>query len=1618
VARTVGFMRVSNTGFPSPGASRMVRGVVWVLAVLVVSAAVLSPSEAVPAASSVPVSAAGVSTAPVLLLAADGDTQQGSARVPSIDSTNGPRDCDLRKATDSCFWRYANEPTGLLPAWRWRDDVGLFQNTSITDFLGLPAMMSFIATFFFTLAGLLWWILLAICEWVFTSEVLESSWQTINNGFAATANVVWSSGVFILGAAVAAVVAIRHALRFKFGKAIGALLTFALPMAAISVLAIGAGDRNTGSDPPAMSPAWIAIKGSQKVDEAVAGVGSGFGLMSRTGTDLVKEAAEVTNPSCEVYTAGLYDQYYAYSSPQARDILSNARKAYAEAYESAKVSTPRGWVVPPSVQRDIIDKQIAAVSTGLESYNFQSARAQAGLSGKLSSASAAPVATISMLWERAFLSSWTAAQFGSPENGRRAYCHLLENNAGISRTEQVMIANVATEYAAGPSYEGINPFAFGKKDGDKVTEQRVFAWMACARDESNPVGWRAEPGWKALGEGHGLTDENCADYFDATRYQALLEAGEMEQGTLSKVAGFFGSALGYFSPADALVAAVSDYDGLGNEIVAATTDYSGTGDMVSQEVQTRREGSDTNDANGNVTKLRFDTMEDLQAAVVNSNQEEYPNATAALAACGANGEGGGTDGETECAAVSARDVEEAVMSFWGHNSTQRISHGAMALATSVVYVYSLGMLAVGAMIAKFGLVLMLAILPLTLFALALPSTRRSATHGSAPGMKLLKMTGGFFLANVMLGLFMTMLIGTILILEGLFNSGNGAILSAVAPLVALFLLKKLFEQMGFGSITSAGGAIGLPLAVAAGAGDKNWKNQAKGMFSNQNSRLGKSLAKGDALAKRTAKKAALMPAAGVWWGAKKAGKGVSDKYALGDRKKQLLGAKDEKGNLTELGLAQRLGSLAGVIDLAKNGKRTGAFAERMLATKPGGVLNSLARSGVFLDSVAKSSAAADQMKNRRALIDATSGKNAEGRRKARQEFMEDRLQEAIENIRCVRDANGNPILDADGRRVFGFTANSPQGPRTFQSLDAAIAQGFQMADLIPITDLSDVTSPASVIANGLAFAQHFGLREDQYRVGIDGFEPVPSLVLSGSNGGIPMAKSMEQTVELVDKHRTMMMTDNNKKQIMALGPIAQARAIALTETYLGSVDESGRRVSAFEQMGIDPHSDVAKAEVLKKINGQPSILDQFQQDIPQDTMLGIIAAAQDYERKHEYGFIDSLAEDRNDCLDRAQAARRHIEVVRGETETLGSQLLESRRAHENAKKVAAQDTQVEELKLSETAASLSDATAARDAATAAFSQAGGEQQFESQSRALASAKALQEKAAADVATLDAELTKELADLNAELAKISATEKALSDRGRAAPLLDNARAAAKELSAKVRAAEKEMSEKLSAASQEAAAAAAKAQSIEVSLAPLGVLQQAAAKQSTVVADLESAKKAAEDALQKKSEAVKAAKQECAVLEAASQKLVEDIKAHALEITHAQSTVEEVTLYAQTLVDVEKSLKGKSEIALSLGKIEDFQRDHPAVEETRVRGLETYIESLSTALFDSDVNSVVFKRNLDAVLRPVLNGASTSAQKLLTEEGKLRRSHKSRTGSGSGSSSGTTTVQELTGHVPFR
>jgi hypothetical protein len=186
----------------------------------------------------------------------------------------------------------------------------------------------------------------------------------------------------------------------------------------------------------------------------------------------------------------------------------------------------------------------------------------------------------------------------------------------------------------------------------------------------------------------------------------------------------------------------------------------------------------------------------------------------------------------------------------------------------------------------------------------------------------------------------------------------------------------------------------------------------------------------------------------------------------------------------------------------------------------------------------------------------------------------------------------------------------------------------------------------------------------------------------------------------------------------------------------------------------------------------------------------------------------------------------------------------------------------------------------------------------------------------------------------------------------------------------------------------------------------------------VVDFTAAKKAAEEALAKKSEAVKAAKQECAVLEAASQKLVEDIKAHALEITHAQSTVEEVTLYAQTLVDVEKSLKGKSEIALSLGKIEDFQRDHPAVEETRVRGLETYIESLSTALFDSDVNSVVFKRNLDAVVRPVLNGASTSAQKLLTEEGKLRRSHKSRTGSGSGSSSGTTTVQELTGHVPFR
>jgi hypothetical protein len=168
--------------------------------------------------------------------------------------------------------------------------------------------------------------------------------------------------------------------------------------------------------------------------------------------------------------------------------------------------------------------------------------------------------------------------------------------------------------------------------------------------------------------------------------------------------------------------------------------------------------------------------------------------------------------------IQNRDVTFAyntVRATWGHNGAQRVTEGIVAIITAGVYLYALGGVAVGAIMAQYGLFLMLLLLPVTLVMLALPS---SSGGRNPTGVRMLKITGGFFFAKMALTLVMSLLVVASTLLGSLIPAraggmlGAGSMLSlahAFVPLVSLFLVRKLLTTLGLGDITKLSGAVGL-----------------------------------------------------------------------------------------------------------------------------------------------------------------------------------------------------------------------------------------------------------------------------------------------------------------------------------------------------------------------------------------------------------------------------------------------------------------------------------------------------------------------------------------------------------------------------------------------------------------------------------------------------------------------------------------------------------------------------------------------------------------------------------------------------------------------------------------
>ncbi|MDQ2725281.1 MAG: hypothetical protein M3Y36_07275, partial [Actinomycetota bacterium] len=155
------------------------------------------------------------------------------------------------------------------------------------------------------------------------------------------------------------------------------------------------------------------------------------------------------------------------------------------------------------------------------------------------------------------------------------------------------------------------------------------------------------------------------------------------------------------------------------------------------------------------------------------------------------------------------DARNYIQGLNGHNAGLALSTSLIALVSSITYAWSLGGLALGVLIGKLSLIILVACTPIFLLLAAIPSetTRRAARKAFGLSFAALLSTFTFSVLTGLLLLFIGLLQD---VTSGLFNTSSGALpglIEGLIPLAALYLLRKLLRLVGMDSITSLRGAI-------------------------------------------------------------------------------------------------------------------------------------------------------------------------------------------------------------------------------------------------------------------------------------------------------------------------------------------------------------------------------------------------------------------------------------------------------------------------------------------------------------------------------------------------------------------------------------------------------------------------------------------------------------------------------------------------------------------------------------------------------------------------------------------------------------------------------------------
>ncbi|HEX6417272.1 MAG TPA: hypothetical protein VFZ77_02205, partial [Acidimicrobiales bacterium] len=380
---------------------------------------------------------------------------------------------------------------------------------------------------------------------------------------------------------------------------------------------------------------------------------------------------------------------------------------------------------------------------------------------------------MSALWEAAYLDLWVGAQFGrDPDLARRSYCRLLEDRAGVPPAEQAAITMAALSAAGAgtppPGELGTAPF--GRFNGDKDLRRGMVAWGVC--------GWYADRTGLSEEVDGRLVPLSGPGFAVNPEFRLMWNLGsppsESRDGTCSHWWGVDGSGTTK-PPPRGTKWGVSDGDG----------------------------------------PFQFGTRGDIDEAFAVYGEEELSEQQAAAA---------------DVAPYTAEDRENLaaarnwVLAFNGHNLAASVPSGCLAIVIAAVYLWAIGGLAFGTLVAQFLVVLYFVALPLLLVVGMWPSRGEGGVF-----WRFTRVGAGSLFAKAVFAALLSVLMALISVIDelaelsGAFRTADGGagfggvMVQAAAPVVAILMLRWALRSLGMGNIFSLRGAVGLTGRLARGA---------------------------------------------------------------------------------------------------------------------------------------------------------------------------------------------------------------------------------------------------------------------------------------------------------------------------------------------------------------------------------------------------------------------------------------------------------------------------------------------------------------------------------------------------------------------------------------------------------------------------------------------------------------------------------------------------------------------------------------------------------------------------------------------------------------------------------